>query len=90
MCIVIAGVRVLAVARAGDMLAGNNGQDQGAGPGDNTGDTEQSANIPGDGIISSKRKQYKTSRPTSESSSKELNLGCKLNQTWTRPDLNLT
>ena len=59
MCIVIAGVRVLAVARAGDMLTGNNGQDQGAGPGDNTGDTEQSANIPGDGIISSKRKQYK-------------------------------
>ena len=32
----------------------------------------------------------KTSRPTSESSSKELNLGCKLNQTWTRPDLDLT
>ena len=31
-----------------------------------------------------------TSRPTSESSSKELNLGYKLNQTWTRPDLNLT
>ena len=31
-----------------------------------------------------------TSRPTSESSSKELNLGCKLNQTWTRPDLDLT
>ena len=31
-----------------------------------------------------------TSRPTSESSSKELNLGCKLNQTWTRPDMDLT
>ena len=31
-----------------------------------------------------------TSRPTSESSSKELNLGWKLNQTWTRPDLDLT
>ena len=31
-----------------------------------------------------------TSRPTSESSSKELNLGFKLNQTWTRPDLDLT
>ena len=27
-----------------------------------------------------------TSRPTSESSSKELNLGSKLNQTWNRPD----
>ena len=32
---------------------------------------------------------WNTSRPTSESSSKELNLGCKLNQTWTRPDLDL-
>ena len=31
----------------------------------------------------------KTSRPTSESSSKELNLDCK-HQTWTRPDLDLT
>ena len=28
-----------------------------------------------------------TSRPTSESSSKELNLTSKLNQTWTKPDL---
>ena len=56
MCIVIAGVRVLAVARAGDMLTGNNGQDQGADTGDNThNDTEQSANIARDGIISSKR-----------------------------------
>ena len=55
MCIVIAGVRVLAVARAGDMLTGNNGQDQGADTGDNThNDTEQSANIVRDGIISSK------------------------------------
>ena len=53
MCIVIAGVRVLAVARAGDMLTGNNGQDQGAGTGDNTSDTEQSANIARDGIIPS-------------------------------------
>ena len=35
-------------------------------------------------------KTKRTSRPTSESSSKELNLGCKLNQTWTRPDLDLT
>ena len=59
MCIVIAGVRVLAGARAGDMLTGNNGQDQGAGPGDNTGDTEQSANIARYGITPSKRKQYK-------------------------------
>ena len=31
-----------------------------------------------------------TSRPTSESSSKEINLGCKHSQTWTRPDLDLT
>ena len=36
----------------------------------------------------------KTSRPTSESSSKELNLSCKLNQTWTNltwtlPDLSM-
>ena len=31
MCLVIASVRVLAGARAGDMLTGNNGQDQGAG-----------------------------------------------------------
>ena len=30
-----------------------------------------------------------TSHPTSESSSKKLNLGCNLNQTWTRPDLDL-
>ena len=59
MCLVIAGVRVLAGARAGDMLTGNNGQDQGAGTGDNTSDTEQSANIAKDGIIPSKRKQYK-------------------------------
>ena len=33
---------------------------------------------------------FETSRPTSESSSKELDLGCKLNQAWTRPDLDLT
>ena len=35
MCCVIAGVRVLAEARAGDghMVTGNNGQHQGAGPG---------------------------------------------------------
>ena len=32
----------------------------------------------------------RTSRPSSESSSKELKFGCKLNQTWTRPDLNLS
>ena len=31
-----------------------------------------------------------TSRPTSESSSKELNNGCKLNQTWTNPGPDLT
>ena len=31
-----------------------------------------------------------TSRPTSESSSKELHLGGTLNQAWTRPDLDLT
>ena len=31
-----------------------------------------------------------TSRPTSESSSKELNLGCKLNQTWNLLNLSLT
>ena len=37
-----------------------------------------------------KQIQANTSRPTSESSSKELYLGCKLNQTWTRPDLDLT
>ena len=36
------------------------------------------------------RKYPKTSRPTSMSSSKELNLGCKVNQTWTLPDLSLT
>ena len=30
-----------------------------------------------------------TSRPTSESSSIELNLSCKLNQTWTRPEMGL-
>ena len=30
-----------------------------------------------------------TSRPTSESSSKELNLSSILNQSWTRPDLDL-
>ena len=35
-------------------------------------------------------KETATSRPTSESSSKELNLGSKLNQTWNRPDLDLT
>ena len=33
---------------------------------------------------------WNTSRPTSESSSKELILGFKLNQTWTRPDLDFT
>ena len=34
--------------------------------------------------------QGKTSRPTSESSSKELSLSCNLNQTRTRSDLDLT
>ena len=33
---------------------------------------------------------WNTSRPTSESSSKELNLCCKLHQTWTRPDVDIT
>ena len=37
-----------------------------------------------------KFKRIKTSCPTSESSSKDLNLGCKMNQTWTRPDRDLT
>ena len=31
----------------------------------------------------------RTSRPTSESSSKELNLSSLLNQTWARPDLDV-
>ena len=40
-------------------------------------------------FISPKHYKAETSRPTSESSSKELNLSSKLNQTWTRPDLDL-
>ena len=35
------------------------------------------------------RCKHLTSRPTSESSSKELNLSSVLIQTWTRPDLDL-
>ena len=41
-------------------------------------------------FIDISRISYITSRPTPESSSKELNLGCILNLTWTLPDLSLT
>ena len=36
------------------------------------------------------RQKETTSLPASESSSKELDLSSKLNQTWTRPDQSLT